>query len=617
METLAERRNRFKESTIFRSFSVLNRVDRTKIWVITAIQISLNLLDLLGVAMVGLLGALSVTGIQSANPSGKLLTALQILHIQSHPFQQQVAIIGIIAAVTLVLRTFLSVYFSRKILYYLSSRCAEISAKLTSYLLAQSLIKIQRQSPQENLFALTSGVTAIVMGIISTTVIMASDFALLIILSIGLLFIDVAMSLGTILLFTSVGFVLFKLLHVRASELGRLDAALNIETNDKVLEVLSSYREAVVGNRRPYYTSIIGTLRRRSVQTQAELTFMPSISKYILESVVVFGALGLSAFQFLTKDAQAAVSTLTVFMAAGTRIAPALLRIQQGAIHIKQNIWSAETALKLIPQHLGEKSESIPNALDVVHSGFQGTISLSNVSFTYPESKKFAIRNLKLEIPKGCVAAFVGPSGAGKTTLADILLGVIEPDTGEVAISGLNPTEAIARWPGAIAYVPQDVYIAKGDIRTNVALGYPFEVVSDAEIMKTLEVADLEKFVQELPNGIYSDISERGSNLSGGQRQRLGIARALFTRPNLLVLDEATSALDGESENRISTAIHALKGSTTVILIAHRLSTIKEADIVYYMDGGVIRAQGSFEHVRRSIPEFDELVKVSMNLKFN
>jgi ABC-type multidrug transport system fused ATPase/permease subunit len=300
-------------------------------------------------------------------------------------------------------------------------------------------------------------------------------------------------------------------------------------------------------------------------------------------------------------------------MAAGTRIAPALLRIQQGAIQIKQNIWSAETALKLLPKELNLSIQDEPKKLDPTHLGFDGLVSISDVSFRYPTSNSNAVHNLNLEIPVGNVIAFVGPSGAGKTTVADILLGVIQPDSGGVFISGLNPVDAIRKWPGAIAYVPQDVYICKGDIRTNVALGYPLEDVTNESIYRSLEIADLGNFVDELPDGIYTDISDRGTNLSGGQRQRLGIARALFTRPKLLVLDEATSALDGESESRISSAINSLKGSTTVILIAHRLSTIKEADLVCYLDGGIVRAKGTFEQVRREIPEFDALVRASMD----
>ena len=208
-------------------------------------------------------------------------------------------------------------------------------------------------------------------------------------------------------------------------------------------------------------------------------------------------------------------------------------------------------------------------------------------------------------MPEGSTLAFVGPSGAGKTTIIDILLGVLEPQMGEVLISGKKPAEASRIWPGAIAYVPQDIAIASGTIRENVALGYPREIATDELVLNALKVAGLDTFVQSLKDGIDTVVGERGTKISGGQRQRLGIARAMFTKPALLVLDEATSALDGETELQVSDAIQNLRGSTTVILIAHRLSTVRDADKVVYMADGRIVATGTFEEVRSQVPDFD------------
>jgi ABC-type multidrug transport system fused ATPase/permease subunit len=206
--------------------------------------------------------------------------------------------------------------------------------------------------------------------------------------------------------------------------------------------------------------------------------------------------------------------------------------------------------------------------------------------------------------------AFVGPSGAGKTTIIDVLLGVLIPDTGSVMISDLPPLLAVAKWPGAVSYVPQDVVLASGTIRENVGLGYPLETATNELISAAIKVAHLDKFVEELPFGLETQVGERGSKISGGQRQRLGIARAMFTRPHLLVLDEATSALDGVTEASISAAIHALRGSTTVVLIAHRLSTVRNADIVVYLADGKIEAVGSFDEVRSRVPDFDTQAKL-------
>ena len=181
---------------------------------------------------------------------------------------------------------------------------------------------------------------------------------------------------------------------------------------------------------------------------------------------------------------------------------------------------------------------------------------------------------------------------------------------GEVKISNVSPANAIDNWPGAVAYVPQDVLVINGSIRDNVSLGYPVQTVTDELVSDAIRTASLTEFVAGLPEGLNTNLGERGAKISGGQRQRIGIARALFTKPRLLVLDEATSALDGGTEESISTDIHKLKGSTTVVLIAHRLSTVRDADLVLYMDNGEIVARGTFEEVRYAVPDFDRQAKL-------
>jgi ABC-type multidrug transport system fused ATPase/permease subunit len=245
-----------------------------------------------------------------------------------------------------------------------------------------------------------------------------------------------------------------------------------------------------------------------------------------------------------------------------------------------------------------------------MHEGFESSVEIENVSLTYPNKISPAIANISLTIPAGSSIAFVGPSGAGKTTIIDILLGVLIPDKGCVRISGLPPSLAVSKWPGAISYVPQDVVISSGTIRENIALGYPMKEATDELVMSALKVAHLDEFVAALPDGIDTQVGERGTKISGGQRQRLGIARAMFTRPHLLVLDEATSSLDAETEASISEAIHELRGSTTVVIIAHRLSTVRKADKVVYLSNGKVLATGTFEEVRKALPDFDVQAKI-------
>ncbi len=605
------RRLAFSRTVIARSLQVLSSNDRRKLGAITFIQINLSFLDLLGVAVIGLLGALSVSGLQSLSPDQRIVSVLRILRIEDYSFQHQAMILAILAATLLIGRTLLSIYFTRRILFFMTNRGAQISASLVSRILAQPLLMVQSRTTQETLFAVTTGVQIIVMQVIASSAVLASDIALLTVMSIGLFVINPSTAVGTILVFGLVALFLHKTMHRKAGVLGAELSNLNIASNEKIVEVLGSYRESIVRNRRSYYASEIGRTRLILADTFAEISFMPFISKYVLESTIVLGALGIGAVQFVFQDTATAVSTLAIFLAAGTRVAPAVFRVQQGVIQIRQGFGSAAPTLELI-ETLGNETliENRVDAVETRHLGFSPEVSAKNVSFTYPGRINPAIDQVTLDIKAGSLIAFVGPSGAGKTTLIDIFLGVLPLDSGTVAISGLTPRESIERWPGAMAYVPQDVLIVSGSIRENVALGYPLEVGTDELVLSAVEIAQLHKFVHDSPMGLDSDVGERGFKLSGGQRQRLGIARALFTKPKLLVLDEATSALDAETEASISTAINELRGSTTIFMIAHRLSTVRNADLVVYLDAGKVVATGTFEEVRKVVPNFERQAKL-------
>ncbi len=591
--------------------NTLGKNDQRKVLVVVLLQVFLGGLDLLGVATVGVLGSLAIRGIQSTPAEGKVGQILSLLNLDGMSFQNQVTILGLTAAALLIIRTILSVLFTRKILFFLSRRGANLSAELVAKLLSRNLDLIQQRSVQQNLYSVTSGVSVIAVGIIGTAVMIVSDAILLLMMSLGLFFVDPLVAFISFVIFGGIAIVLYQLMHVRAGKLGVRDSQLSIDSNQKITEVLKTYREAVVRDRRNFYVEQIAHIRYQLAETIAEISFMPNISKYTLESTVVIGALVISATQFIMQDAATAVATLAVFLAAGSRIAPALLRIQQGFLTIKVSLSTATPTFELIRELENQVvSTAYTREPCFSHMGFSPKIDVEKVNFTYMHSNRPTIQNVSFSLSPGATLAVVGPSGAGKTTLTDLLLGVLDPDSGVILISGENMRDVVSKWPGSVSYVPQEVAVINGSVRENIILGFEDSRAHDNHVWECLETANLRKYVEEMPQGLDTQIGDSGLILSGGQRQRLGIARALFTNPKLLVLDEATSSLDAETENFISQALMKLRGHVSLVIVAHRLSTVRNADLILYMERGEVQFAGSFEEVRKAVPNFDKQAKL-------
>lgn len=596
------KRNNF---VLHRSLMILEKKDRVKSLALVVIQIGLSFIDLLGVALFGVLGALAINGSASRAPGDRVSRLLEFLRIDQESIQSQAMIIGVLAASLLVFKTLLSIFLTRRTMFFLSRRGALITQVLVNKLLSRSIQEIQKRSMQENVYALSGGVSNITSGIIGTSISIASDLSLLLVMLVGLFIVDPLISVFTLVMFGSIAIGLYLVLQARARFLGEKQAVLSIFNIQLIQEVIGSYREAIVNGRRPYYVKEIGSKQNELATNSAEMGFMPSISKYVLEISLVIGTLVIGATQFARTDAARSVAVLSLFLAASTRIAPAVLRIQQGAIHIRSTYSAAEKTFELIE----ELKYIIPDKLDVAdfvtnHDGFEGSVKLENVEFTYNNSKEPTIKETNLRIAPGQLVAFVGRSGVGKTTLIDLILGVLQPTSGRVIVNNSTPLDAIKLFPGAIAYVPQDVKLTVGTVRQNLTLGYKESEISDKIMWNALELAQLKSFVSDKSEGLDYYLGDGGTKLSGGQKQRFGIARALITNPKLLVLDEATSALDSETELNISDAILNLKGKTTVILIAHRLSSIRSCDQIFYIEDGEIKSSGTFNQLKNLIPDF-------------
>ena len=591
-------------------FRLISREEIFKIKLVALAQLMLSFIDLLSVAALGLVGSLTVYGIQSKGAEGNALTILQFLKLDSLSFQKQVAIIGGVASLMLVFRTLISSVIQLKTVRFLSLRSAAITTRLISKMLNKTLSDINKRSSQENLFAVTTGVRLITVGVIGTIVGIFSDLTLLVVLVIGLMALDPVSSIFTAFYFSILGISLYLFSHRKAQIWAREETTLNIDGNDKILEALFSFREMYTRGRQGWYHEQIAKSRYGIAINQAKLAFLPNVSKYVLEIGLVLGGISISAVQFLTKDASAAIASVSVFIVASARVAPAVLRLQQALVVIKQNISGAGLTLDLIEEY-SSSEDILPSAIfQVRHDGFVPEIAISKMEFRFAGKENNLFSDFSLDIKRGEFIGLIGPSGSGKTTLVDLLLGILQINSGQIKISGTSPTEAINKWPGALSYVPQDVFLIEGSILENVTLGYDFEDIEISRVENCLRQAELWEFVQSLPLGLQSEVGERGSRLSGGQRQRLGIARSLYTNPKLLILDEATSALDWETEKDINDTLLKFKGEKTIIVIAHRLSSIVGADRLIYLEKGEIVADGTVDLVRSKIQSFDSQFKL-------
>ena len=607
-------------TAVRKSVALLPRRQRRRLLIAAGIQMSLNLLDLLGIALIGLVAAVAASGVGAkAGLPEWASSALTVLGLENLTVSQVSVIIALAAVFILVLKTLLQAIMARRIARFLANRQAEVSASLARQFLSRPLLFVQRWTTSEAIYALGSGVGAATVSVLGSAITILAEISLFVIVILTLLLVDPWVTLGAMVIFGSVVLLTQRSLARRGARNASIMTGASIDTLSAVSEALQTYRETTVLNRREMYIAKYQSLVGRYAQATASTAFIMEVPKYVLEATLYLGVLALGVGQFLVqKDLTQAAATVAIFLAAGLRVVPALLRLQGAAITIRNASVSALPTFYLSDAlQLGESDAAVMDGASRIdatairqriasgHGDFNGVVEVLGVSVTYLDSSRPAIQGASLRVGSGSSLALVGSTGAGKSTLADVIIGVLEPDSGEVRISGLFPREAIARWPGSIAYVPQSVALVVGSVRENVALGLPADATDDDMVWEALGRAHLAGFLRNRREGLDTYIGERGMRLSGGQRQRLGIARALYTRPRLLVLDEATSALDSETESAIIKTLDELEGEVTTITVAHRLATVRRADQLLYLADGRIVARGSFDEVREQVPDFD------------
>lgn len=399
-----------------------------------------------------------------------------------------------------------------------------------------------------------------------------------------------------------IGLILFFWVARHTRRAGEINVENTVRTARLVNEIVSAMKEVTLRNKESEVADVVEAVRTRSARARGNIYFLSQVPRYALEAGLVGGFIVVGGSGWLLGGMEQAVTGVALFALAGFRVAPSVIRFQ--------SVLSQMIAVQPYVRHVLDELESATRGAATVVDrpvaqlpADPKTITLADVSYSYDDDAELAVRDVTIEIPMGSFVAFVGASGSGKSTLVDLILGLLEPTRGSIDVDGLPLAHLRDSWRSRLGYVPQEATIFDATIAQNVALTWS-DAWDAARVRHALERAQLWELVSEREGGIRARVGERGMALSGGQRQRLGIARALYAEPLVLVMDEATSALDTETEAQVSQALVEIGAGVTKIVVAHRLSTVTQADRIYFMRQGAVVGAGTFDELVTTIPDF-------------
>jgi ATP-binding cassette subfamily C protein len=418
-----------------------------------------------------------------------------------------------------------------------------------------------------------------------------SELTLLIFISITFAFVDLKITIYIVVYFIIIGILIHNTIGSKLQRAGKVNAEAAVSASSTVQDSLGAFREIHALGKQVDFEMKFTQARSAFARSTASLNYLSQLPRYIIESAVMIGAISLAGFTLSTGDPASAAGTLGIFLTGGLRIMASMLPLQNSLGSLKQLTAQADLFLRLtreFPADLNELGKGFPskateNNLRPIE------IVLDQVSYTYENSEIPAVKSVSLKVPSGHTVAFIGASGSGKSTLADLIVGLLVPTSGMIEVG--NPDLR------NVGYVPQSPGMVTGTISENITLNLDKQLFDPDRLSNALSLAHLTELVNTLENGVDTELGAQSDGLSGGQLQRIGLARAIYSNPGLLVLDEATSALDAETEAAVSDSLRTLHGKCTTIVIAHRLSTIQNVDTVFVFDKGEIVASGKFNEL--------------------
>ena len=513
-----------------------------------------------------------------------------------HEIREYIFVLAMTMIIVYVVKNLYLIFLYNLQFRYTTNNQRRISYKLMQCYMSQDYLFHVSHSVAE-LQRNCSGDVASFFNVLLNIIQLATEIMTVTFLVIFLMMEDVGTTLFIMVLMMFFLYFVLVVFKKRLVAIGEKQRIIGAEQNKWFIQSFQGIKEIKVANREQYFLDHYDENYRKSTRLSKSSLLISIVPRPIMEVVVVCGLLGYVAFRVLAgEDMVSFVPILSVFVVAAYRLLPSFNRIS-GCFSV---ITGAKSSVDSVYQDLhdieGLRQEVLKDNQDTTELSMDEGIHLDKVKFYYPSKPEAIILNeIDMVIPNNKSVAFIGPSGAGKTTLADVILGVLKPEGGQVVVNGHDVYDHLHSWHKHVGYIPQNIYLIDDTVRANVAFGYSKEDTDDARVWKALEEAQLAEYFREHDMDLDSNIGAMGVKLSGGQRQRIGIARALYNEPEVLILDEATSALDTETETAVMESIDKLAGSRTLIIIAHRLTTIRNCDIVYEVRDGKVHEKDKKE----------------------
>lgn len=489
---------------------------------------------------------------------------------------------------------------------FIARERVRLSTRIFRAVLGSSFVDFRQRSTGEVFRTMTTAVGATFTSVVNGLITLVSGGLTVLAIVIALLVTTPLQAVVALVYFGAAAFLYVRLVRPRISRAGALMMSGSVESTIAGLQGLNGFKEAKLRHSADYFVRRFERGLTATERASREGNYYGAVTKYLLEILFIIGVGIVLVMSFLGDSGGTAIGSLALFVAAGFRLLPNISMI----VSAINGFRLGREPLAIVHaefQGLEDERESVHTA---GRSPFDEEIRLEGVRFSYPGATREVVRGIDLSIPFGSSVAFVGGSGAGKTTLVDLVLGLLSPTGGRITVDGLPIDEDLQGWQRNVAMVAQDVFLTEESVRQNILFDIDEDDADARRLDSAVERAQLTDVVAQMPDGLDSSAGEWGTRLSGGQRQRVGIARALYLDPRLLVLDEATSALDNETERRITDTITGLAGEVTVVVVAHRLSTIKNVDMVVFLQEGRVAGTGSFADLQRTNADFARLVRL-------